>query len=573
MTKRLSRVAGCLTDRAMHVGGLAMNDDLDLKAEEDGGTRRKSKKRLVVALVLLGIVALSFKVHWIAGYGLLITSLLFLIFYLPPPKWRRLLITFYLFFVITLLTSTGLQMFLASNRTVGRLVAENKMVNFLLGGLTEQIILSTVIGLIMGASVVGLPLLAVMLVSSEYILALHQVHGIRRGDALRVLWSLIMGTNYPWMIIEGGKVTKSKPEGILPALGGPGVAVIHAGNAVVFEQSGEISRIVGSGLVLLKQYEGIKTVFELRPLGETRETENVLTKDRIPLTIVMGVGFQIEPKEVTDQRPESFVEPNGEALSEVIGTLYKTYRATLEKAVYHAPPDGWEVMIPGAAQNLLRDIIATYNFDEIFQRVGEVEGEPGGFDPDQRTIKEIEEKIMERLSTAAPGRGAHARGVDIREIRIREDVLGKMLDWWGAEWKKRIAIKEAEGEKEALITKAEGEREAFLKRAGAEVRAAAALESLKAEARDKLIEQMVKALDRVDKSIALRFMRVVDRLSQDIITDDITGRRYIEVLEAIARSGGQKTIIIGGDRQLLWPKRRIGGALEEPGERSPDDEG
>jgi len=549
-----------------------MNDDFDLKAEEDGGKRQKSKKRLVVALVLLGIVALSFKVHWIAGYGLLITSLLFLIFYLPTPKWRRLLLTFYLFFVITLLTGTGLQMFLASDKTVGRLVAENKVVNFLVGGLTEQIILSTVIGLITGASVVGLPLLVVMLVSSEYILALHQIHGIRRGDALRVLWSLIMGINYPWMIIEGGKVIKSKPEGILPAIGGPGVAVINPGNAVVFERSGKISQIVGPGLVLLKQYERIKAIFELRPLGETRETENVLTKDRIPLTIVMGVGFQIEPKEVTDQRPESFVEPKGEALSEVIGTLYKTYRATLEKAVYHAPPDGWEVMIPGGAQSLLRDIIATYNFDEIFKRVGEVEGEPGGFDPDQRTIKEIEDKIMERLSAEAPEQGVHARGVDIREIRIREDVLEKLLDWWGAEWKKRIAIKEAEAEKEALITRAEGEREALLKRADAEVRAAAALESLKAEARDKLIEQMMNALDRVDKSIALRFMRVVDRLSHDIITDDVTSRRYVEVLEAIAKSGGQKTIIIGGDRQLLWPKRRTGGALEEPADRPPDDE-
>ena len=121
-----------------------MNDDFDLKAEEDGGKRPKSKKRLVVALVLLGIVALSFKVHWIAGYGLLITSLLFLIFYLPPPELRRLLITFYLFFVITLLTSTGLQMFLASNKTVARLVAENKVMNFLVGGLVIAVLITAV---------------------------------------------------------------------------------------------------------------------------------------------------------------------------------------------------------------------------------------------------------------------------------------------------------------------------------------------------------------------------------------------------------------------------------------------
>ncbi|MFB0536647.1 MAG: hypothetical protein ACETWR_16890, partial [Anaerolineae bacterium] len=159
--------------------------DFELELEEDSGKRKTSKKRLAVALLLLGIVALSFKVHWIAGYVLLMTILLFLIFYLPSPKWRRLLITLYFFFVITLLTGTGLQMFLATNRTVARLIDENKIVNFLVGGLAEQIILSMVIGLIAGASVVGVPLLAVMLTSSDYILALHEVHGIRRRDALR----------------------------------------------------------------------------------------------------------------------------------------------------------------------------------------------------------------------------------------------------------------------------------------------------------------------------------------------------------------------------------------------------
>ena len=69
-----------------------MNDDFDLEAKGEGGKKQKSKKRLVVALVLLVIIALSFKVHWIAGYVLLITGLLFL-FYLPSPQWRRLLIT------------------------------------------------------------------------------------------------------------------------------------------------------------------------------------------------------------------------------------------------------------------------------------------------------------------------------------------------------------------------------------------------------------------------------------------------------------------------------------------------
>ena len=197
-----------------------MNDDSNLKAEEGGGKRQRSRKRLAVTLILLAIIALSFKVHWIAGYVLLTTGLLFLIFYLPPPKLRRLLITQYLVFVIALLTGTGLQMFLATNETVARLIEANKTMNFLIGGPAEQMILSMVIGLITGISVVGMFLLPPMLISSEYILALHEVHGIRRKDALRVLLSLIMDFNYPWLIIEDGKETQSKPAGVLPEVGG-----------------------------------------------------------------------------------------------------------------------------------------------------------------------------------------------------------------------------------------------------------------------------------------------------------------------------------------------------------------
>jgi len=202
----------------------------------------------------------------------------------------------------------------------------------------------------------------------------------------------------------------------------------------------------------------------------------------------------------------------------------------------------------------------------------EGEEEPGGFDPDQRTIREIEDKIMERLSAAAPQWGAQAQGVDIGEIRIREDVLEKMLDWWGAEWKKRIAIREAEAEGEALITRAKAQKIALFRRAEGEAGAIKAVEGAKAAVREKMLEQIAN-LSKVDANVALRFINIVEQLSRDMTADDVAARRYIEVLEAIAKSDGQKTIIISGDRRLLWPRRRIGGALEEPEDRAPDEEG
>ena len=160
---------------------------------------------------------------------------------------------------------------------------------------------------------------------------------------------------------------------------------------------------------------------------------------------------------------------------------------------------------------------------------------------------------MEKLSAAAPQWGAQAQGVDIREIRIRGDVLEKLLAWWGAEWRKRIAIKEAESEREAVIMKADGERIALLKRTEAEVRSVAAIEAAKASARGEMISQIAEALTRVDRDVAYRFIEVVERLSSEMMTDNLVARRYLKVMEAMVKSEGVRRFIIGEGSRLLGP--------------------
>jgi regulator of protease activity HflC (stomatin/prohibitin superfamily) len=143
--------------------------------------------------------------------------------------------------------------------------------------------------------------------------------------------------------------------------------------------------------------------------------------------------------------------------------------------------------------------------------------------------------------------------VDIREIRIREDVLEKMLDWWRAEWGKRIAIKEAESEREAVIMKADAERIAHLKRTEAEVRSISAMEAVKARARGEMISQIADTLTRIDRDVAYRFIEVVEHLSREMVTDNIVARRYIEMMESLVKSEGVKKFIVGEGRQLLEP--------------------
>ena len=416
-------------------------------------------------------------------------------------------------------------------------VAEMRLFQFLLEGQFARMFFSGLVGLLGALLATGIPLLILLWPSSEYVLALHEVDGIKRRDALRLLWSLMMGTQLPWQVVEDGEVKQTKPEGILDKIGGPGVVVIKPGNAVVFERKGKVTRIEGPGVVLTKRFEKAKHVIDLRPQWATVKAENVLTKDRVPLTIELGVGYRIELKEDTDERLESVLETDGEAFTREIGEVYCVYEGTVRKAAYNVTAAGWQTTVREAAKTFLRDIVATCNFDDIFVLNGTE------FEENKRAIHKIEDAAKKKLAKAAVNWGVQITTIDIEKIEMPEGAEERMLAWWEAEWRRRIAIKEARSERQALIEKAEG-RALALER----------LEKVKADARQKMINQLLNAIDVIIKGapdITIRFINVIEQLSRRIVTEDIIASRYMEVLEAIAESNGQKIFILGEDRRFL----------------------
>ena len=417
------------------------------------------------------------------------------------------------------------------------LVAEMRFLKFLLEGQAARIIFSGLVGLLGALLVIGIPLLIVLWPSSEYVLALHEVDGIKRWDALRLLWSLVMGTQLPWQVVEDGEVKQTKPEGILDKIGGPGVVVIKPGNAVVFERKGKVTRIEGPGVVLTKRFEKAKHVIDLRPQWATVKAENVLTKDRVPLTIELGVGYRIELKKDTDERLESVLETDGEAFTREIGEVYRVYEETVRKAAYNVTAAGWQTTTREAAKTFLRDIVATCNFDDIFVLNGTE------LEENKRAIYKIEEAVKKKLAKAAVNWGVKITTIDIENIEMPKEAKEQLLAWWEAEWKRRIAIKEARTERRALIERAEGRALAVEK-----------FEKIKAEARQKMINQLLNAINVIIKGapdITIRFISVIEQLSRRIVTEDIIASRYMEVLEAIAESNGQKIFILGEDRRFL----------------------
>lgn len=343
--------------------------------------------------------------------------------------------------------------------------------------------------------------------------------------------------------------------------------VIKPGNAVVFERKGKVTRIEGPGVVLTKRFEKAKHVIDLRPQWATVKAENVLTKDRVPLTIELGVGYRIELKEDTDERLESVLETDGEAFTREIGEVYRVYEGTVRKAAYNVTAAGWQTTVREAAKTFLRDIVATCNFDDIFVLNGTE------FEENKRAIHKIEDAAKKKLAKAAVNWGVQITTIDIEKIEMPKEAKEQLLTWWKAEWQTKAALKEAEGEKEvmrlkaegakeALTIKAEGEREAWITRGEGQAEAIARIERIKTRAVEEMVNQLLRGIRdverrQIDPKVVERFVFLIESLATGLIYNDLTAERYIEALEKLAESEAVKTLFIGEDRRFLrtgkWP--------------------
>jgi regulator of protease activity HflC (stomatin/prohibitin superfamily) len=366
-----------------------------------------------------------------------------------------------------------------------------------------------------------------------------------------------MNINYPWLIVEKGQVTESKPKGVLAELGGPGVIVIRPGNVVVLERHGAITQVAGPGLIRTKRFEQIREIVELKPKWTSATLENVLTADRIPLRVSLGVGFQLEPKSVVDSRAESHLPPDGLALSPLISDgVYEVYEASIRKAVFNLAAK-WEITTFAVGENLLRDIMATYDFDQIFElRNEKLDG--GGADPfhaDKRTIKGIEVRLSEDHSRLAAGWGVHIRSVDIKTVEIPAEAQEQMIDWWRAKWRRLVAFQETEAVREHVERRGLGEAAAI-----------ETIEHARGMEQDRLITSLCDSLQAIqqtfspaDLKLAERLLRVMERLSKTLSgTDAYTTVRYVEALERMAGESGTKVLMVGDRRDWLPPLLREG---------------
>ena len=157
----------------------------------------------------------------------------------------------------------------------------------------------------------------------------------------------------------------------------------------------------------------------------------------------------------------------------------------------------------------------------------------GSMDLDDTLSKraEINEILMAIIDEATNPWGVKIMRIEIRDLRMSEDLQAAMNLQMTAERRRRASVTEANGLREAEILKAQGEREAEILRAQG-LREAACLE---AEARERAAEADAKATQVVSKAIAEGDIQAVQFF---------LGQKYVEALGQIGAADNSKLVLM-----------------------------
>ncbi|MCG3212175.1 MAG: hypothetical protein FOGNACKC_05823 [Anaerolineae bacterium] len=342
-------------------------------------------------------------------------------------------------------------------------------------------------------------------VASVYVLSINIVEEVSIWAAFRSLLSLILNTQYDWQVVSEGKVTRTREGGVMKFLGGPGKLIVDPGNAVALQRSGKITQIVGSGVWLTQRNENIREIFDLTNQSAVQSLTNVMTADRIPLEVEIGIGYRLVRE--AGSEVEGLIENKDEH------KIFPVKEGTLLKAISNNTTGGrWSGFGGGAPVGQLRDQFMSYTLDELFEL------NPGKGDilrPNRRRIRQIEQEILTVLNGFAGNVGVTFTGVDIREIKLPAKIM------------ETIFLRE---------------------RARAEARAINQIEDTRNMAMGNMIMNILNNIPNqpgINLRDALRLVETFATRSRRNLTDDILGHEYLEMLEKMASAEGTKIFSTG----------------------------
>jgi regulator of protease activity HflC (stomatin/prohibitin superfamily) len=272
--------------------------------------------------------------------------------------------------------------------------------------------------------------------------------------------------------------------------------------------------IVVAIVAILVVYAGIKTV----PQGQNwtverfgRYTRTLEPGLRVIVPFIDRIGRRLSIMEQVLDVPEQTVITKDNAAVVADGVVF--YRVDdIARAAYQV--QNLEQAIVNLTTTNLRSVIGSMDLDDTLSKRAE-----------------INEILLGIIDEATNPWGAKIIRIEIRDLRMSDELQDAMNLQMTAERRRRASVTEANGLREAEILKAQGEREAQILRAQG-LREAAFLE---AEARERAAEADAKATDVVSKAIAEGDIQAIQFF---------LGQKYVEALQTIGSSDNTKLVLM-----------------------------
>lgn len=239
----------------------------------------------------------------------------------------------------------------------------------------------------------------------------------------------------PYLKITEGRIENGEDH-TLRRVGGPGGLVIYNDSAVVLEQAGKLTRVVGPGLVGIELFEKVWEVIDLRPKRWVYVVKG-MSKEGIPVSCEADIRFKI------DDAGEISTEELPYAVSEeaVFTAACSKWIREGDRSEDDQVLDWAGRVVISETEGTLRSILARYPLDRLI----------GPASPDQKPPRQaIREELKRTLCKAAPKLGAQILSVDLGDIKVDDEVAQQWIETWRSDWRRWAMQRQAEGEAERV---------------------------------------------------------------------------------------------------------------------------
>jgi regulator of protease activity HflC (stomatin/prohibitin superfamily) len=294
------------------------------------------------------------------------------------------------------------------------------------GGVTSAIILFAVV---------------VLPITWARVPALGKMQGqTRTGVFLRALRRTLGLVPAEWKVREGTITTIKPPQAPHPPLTGPGEVEVQQGNVLLVEQSGAVTRVLGTGVHAIGHDERLGMVIPLYGRADTVEIDNVVTHD----------GLIIERLELT-----IFHKVNaGDADDQTENGLFPYCETILREQIWSAGGKDWREGIKAVTGREARNLISDYTLEQFLTLTSN----------DRSEFKKRLEPLVNAVTRNLMGVGVTVTGVGA--IRLPAKATEKFTERWTAEKDHEIGTETALGRRDAFKLLTDAMQEALHEQPG-----------------------------------------------------------------------------------------------------------